>query len=193
MQEFYKKIHSTIEDYEDINEYVMMQSNIKMQRYDVNKKDGYTQYICVDSLGNYYIFNATSAMKYSAILDTYTVDISEFIEKYNSSNTQEKVVLNLNKFMMAINDKDYKYAYSILADSFKKANFPTLESFETYAKQNFFDINEFEYEKYGSEGDTYYTYAVTIKDASGADTNTKSRTFIMQLNEGTNFVLSFNK
>ncbi len=192
-QEYKKAKFENLEAFENYvkNNYnKLITANVKSYNKDI--LDNYVQYVVEDNQGQEYIFRETATMKYSVLLDTYTIDIPEFISKYEAVNTKEKIVLNLNKFMMSINDKDYKYAYSILADSFKKTNFPTLESFETYAKQNFFDKNEFEYGKYGSEGDTYYTYVVTISDATKQDQNTKSKTFIIQLNQGTDFVLSFN-
>ena len=131
-------------------------------------------------------------MKYTLILDTYTIDIPEFVERYNKSNPQEKVVLNINKFMLSLNDGDYKYAYSILAESFKEKNFKTLEDFEIYAKSNFFEKNVFSYEKFGNEGDTYYTYEIRITDKQNNSSNPKTKTFIILLEDKTNFKISFN-
>ena len=193
LQKFYKKTHYAVDDYDNQYEYLEAQSSIKVSKYDVDKEDDYRQYVCIDSFDNNYIFKATSAMKYTAILDTYTIDIPEFTEKYAKANTQEKVVLNLNKFMLSLNNKDYKYAYNVLANSFKQANFSSLEEFENYAKETFFDQNTFEYVSYDSNGDTYYTYTVTISDSTGQEVDTVTKTFIIQLNEGTDFVLSFNK
>ncbi len=189
--------NAKFENYAEFEKYVQNNYNelvtINIKKYSKNPTEDYIQYVFEDRQGKEYIFKETTTMQYSVILDTYTLNLPEFVQKYEKANTQEKVVLNLNKFMMAINDKDYKYAYSILADSFKQNNFPTIESFETYVKQSFFDKNEFEYGKYDSEGETYYTYSVNIKDKTGQDTNDRSKTFIMQLKEGTDFVISFNK
>ncbi len=104
-------------------------------------------------------------MNYTVIIDTYTIDIPEFLDKYNKGTPQEKVLLNLNKFMQSINNKDYKFAYSLLADGFKQNNFQTLDKFEGYIKTNFFDKNTFDYKKFGDSANTYYTYEVEIKDA----------------------------
>ena len=126
------------------------------------------------------------------MLDTYTLDIPEFVTKYKSSNPQEKVILNINKFMLAINDKDYKYAYSILADSFKEKNFKTQQDFENYVKTKFFEKNEFSYQKFGNEANTYYTYVVKITDASKKSNQEITKTFIVLLEKETDFKLSFN-
>ena len=195
LDEQYRK--AKFDSFVEFEKYVQNNYNklitINIKKYGKDPTEDYIQYVFEDRQGKEYIFKEETTMKYSVILDTYTLDLPEFIQKYENSNTQEKVILNLNKFMLAINDKDYKYAYNTLADSFKQNNFPTLESFEAYAKQNFFDNNEFEYRNYDSEGETYYTYAVTISDGNGQDTKTISKTFIIQLKEGTDFVLSFNK
>ena len=151
-----------------------------------------TQILCVDRNNKSYIFKVTTPMKYSLILDTYTIDIQEFTTKYSETNDKGKVILNINKFMLALNDKDYKYAYSILASSFKKNNFPTLESFEKYAKTNFFEQNKFDYIEFGDESGTYYTYKVNITDGTGKNNKLITKTFIMKLDEGTKFETSFN-
>lgn len=164
--------------------------NINADSFQKNKNENYTQYVITDTAGNYYIFRETAPMEYTLILDTYTIDIPEFTEKYKVSNDQEKVILNLNKFMLAINDGDYKYAYSVLADSFKKNNFPNYETFENYAKNNFFKENKFEYSRFGDEAGTYYTY--TVKITNGTANNSITKTFIILLQEGTDFKLSFN-
>lgn len=172
----------------NIKRYVAM----KADKYGKTVLENYTQYVIIDTAGNYYIFRETAPMKYSLILDTYTIDIPEFTEKYKVSNDQEKVILNLNKFMLAINDGDYKYAYSLLADSFKRNNFPNYETFENYAKNNFFKENKFEYLKFGDEAGTYYTYTVKITNGTANENNSITKTFIILLEEETNFKLSFN-
>lgn len=166
---------------------------LKAASFSKSKKENYTQYIYIDTNGDYYIFKEIAPMKYTVILDTYTINIPEFTKKYEESKAQEKVILNINKFMQSINDKDYKYAYSILADSFKQANFKTQAEFENYIKTNWFDRCKFNYEKFGDEANTYYTYQVRITDETGANNNQITKTFIVLLEEGTDFKLSFNK
>lgn len=163
-----------------------------LDKYQVTQKEDYIQYVCMDDKGKYYIFRINSMVDYDVILDTYTIDIPEFLETYNNALTQERVMLNLNKIMLALNDKDYKYAYNMLADNFKINNFKNLEAFKEYVKINFFDENEFEYKEFGNETGTYFTYKIIIKDASGQNEREVTKTFIMQLEEGTDFKLSFN-
>ncbi len=162
------------------------------QSYQKTKTDNYTQYVIIDSKGNNYIFRETAPMKYTLILDTYTIELPEFTEKYNSVTNQEKVILNINKFMQSINDGDYRYAYNTLADSFKQNNFRTLEEFTNYVKANFFEKNKFDYRKFSNEADTYYTYEVDITDSNNTSKDVKTKTFIVLLEDGTDFKISFN-
>ncbi|MCI8291595.1 MAG: hypothetical protein HFJ24_01970 [Clostridia bacterium] len=166
--------------------------NINLSSYQRKKEGDYTRYVFTDSTNSNYIFKENAPMSYDIILDTYTIELPEFTEKYDKSNDREKVILNLNKFMQSINDKDYKYAYSLLADGFKANNFKTQIDFENYLKTNFFENNNFEYKKFGDEANTYYTYEIKITDKTGKDTREITKTFIMLLEEGTNFELSFN-
>ena len=65
--------------------------------------------------------------KYSVVLDTYTIDLPEFIEKYNSANEKTKVGLNIQKVFDAINNEDYEYVYNKLDNTFKQTNFKTVQ------------------------------------------------------------------
>jgi len=167
-------------------------SNMQLKGYQENQDNNYLQYILLDTNGNYYIINEIAPMKYTLILDTYTIDMPDFLNKYNSANDQEKMILNLNKFLLAINDKNYKYAYNLLADGFKTNNFPTLESFTKYIKSNFYNSNICNYIEFNKEAETYYTYKVDIKNKENNNDIAKTKTFIMQLGEGTDFKLSFD-
>lgn len=156
-------------------------SKIRAEKYQRIDTENYTQYVCIDQNGNYYIIRENGVLDFSFILDTYTIDIPEFTEKYNSSTPQEKVILNLNKYMLALNNKDYKYAYSKLAGSFKTNRFPTQELYENYLKLNYYNKNKFEYVKYQKRDDGYYVYEVSITNEEMASSLELYTTFIMKL------------
>lgn len=161
-----------------------------LDSYKVEEGEDKTQYICIDKNGNYYIINERSIMDFDIMLDNYTIEQKETIEKYNNATDQQKVALNINKFIQAINNSDYRYAYNCLADSYKNNYFKTQEEFETYAKENFYKSSNVGYVEFDKQGDVY-TYKVILTDKESEDK--KNKTFIMQLGEGTNFVLSFDK
>lgn len=180
---------------DNINEYkqYINSSNIKyimLSKYQKQVVDDYTQYTCIDQKGNYYIFREISPMQYTVILDTYTIDLPEFTSEYAKASDNEKVLMNVQRVFDAINDGDYKYAYSKLDTTFKNNNFKTLESFTTYMQQNFFNKNKVTSGKTEKQNDIYIS-TITINNENDA-TKKVDKSFVMQLKEGTDFVMSFN-
>lgn len=191
-EEYKTKKYGSFENFE---QYISNQKakikTISLAQYSVSIKPDYTQYICIDENKKYYIFQETAPMQYTVILDTYTIDLPEFIAKYDSSSDEEKVLLNIQKFFSAINDQDYKYAYSKLDATFKNNNFKTQAEFESYVKKNFFTQNSLSTGKAEKQGDVYL-YNVVISDGTGKTEDTVTKSFVMQLKEGTDFVMSFS-
>ncbi len=165
----------------------------EITKYKLNKKDNYTEYICIDQYGNYYIFKDKGVMDYTVMLDTYTIDSDEFNNKYNNCSDQLKVGMNLEKIFQALNRKDYNYIYEKLDDNFKQNNFPTLTDFETYAKNTFFDINKIEYGEF-EEKSGVYVYKISLSDATESANEEKNVTknFIIKLEDNNNFKMAFN-
>lgn len=164
---------------------------IVLDKYKVENINGYKQYMCIDKKGNYYIFTPEGqCLDYNLSLDLYTIDSLEFMDKYYKSDEPEKVALNIQKVFEALNSKDYNYVYNKLAESFKKEHFSKLEDFEDYAKKNFFETNEVEYLGYTKESEEYYSYIIKIKDKNSKET--KGLKIIMKLEDGTDFIMSFN-
>lgn len=199
--EYREKRFESLEIFKDyINNNKEKLEKAMLSNYQVKSRDGYTEYMCVDEDGRYYIFNATAAMQYTLMLDTYTVDLPEFTEKYNKASEQEKVALNINKIITALNAKDYKYIYSKLADSFKNNYFENEEALEGYLVDNLFENNDVEFEKFAKEG-TLYTYKIKVtkiipeeekEKYYGKNAPMEYINVVMQLNEGTDFVMSFS-
>jgi len=184
-----------MEDFATTEEYTQYVYNYEakgMKQYRVDNYQDYTQYTFIDDYNNYYIIKATAPMHYTLLLDTYTVDLAEFTEKYNKATIEEKVQLNLVKIFNAINEANYQYAYSKLNDSFRKNNFPTLADFEKYVKESFYancSIGVTNFQTY----DYVYRYDVTIKNADQpSSVYGAHRTFSMILGEGTEYEYSFN-
>lgn len=176
--------------YSNFEEYVNNnKNNIKVASIDkyqvVENKNG-KEYVCVDENGKYYIFMEEDIGRYTVVLDTYTIDLPEFIEKYNSSNDKVKVGLNIQKVFDAINNEDYEYVYNKLDETFKQTNFKTVQEFANYAIQNF-KGKQLTYGECQQQGSLY------IFDISATSGTIKiDKRVIMQLKDGTNFVMSFN-
>lgn len=181
------------EEFSSMQEYLIYldtYQEMKLKSYQVSKQNNRTQYVCIDSQDNYYIFQETTPMQYKVILDTYTIDLPEFVEKYNNSTDEQKVLLNIQKFFEAINQQDYQYAYNKLDETYRNNNFRTLAEFQAYVKKNFFGKNKLAAGKAEKQGNLYL-YDITISDASGQNKSKETKRFVMQLKEGTDFVMSF--
>lgn len=166
---------------------------MKLDKYSFKEYKEYNQYICIDQDENYYIFNETEPMKYQLYLDTYTIDLPQFIEKYNKANANGKVALNIQKFIDAINNKDYKFAYNVLSDSYKKRYFSNEENFEKYIKANLFESNDVEYKDFKEENNAY-SYKIVLTNAKVKDGKQVVLYIAMQLEEsGTGFRIAFSR
>ncbi len=177
----------------NVNEYIKYVNDnklkdITLKAYKVYNYTDYSQYVCIDNQDRYYIFNENGVMNFTTLLDTYTIDIPEFTEKYTDASDEEKVLLNIQRCFTAINDKDYRYVYNKLDNTFKANNFKTLADFQTYIKTNFFEKNKISASNAKKQNEVYL-YDIKITDNDGISSITK--TFVMQLKEGTDFVMSF--
>jgi len=198
-EEFTSMLPESIKDISEFateDEYMEYYNNYKlkgMKQYRVDERNGYTQYTFIDDYNNYYIIRATSPMNYTVLLDTYTVDLPEFIEKYNQADAAGRVQLNLTKIFSAINAGDYAYAYQKLNASYRNTNFPTQASFEQYVKQNFYAKNLIGVSDFQTY-DYVYRYQVNIRnEEQPSATYSVTKIFSMSLGEGTAFEYSFNK
>ena len=189
-EEYRNKKFESLEDFKKyINNNEEKYSKMQVKEYQKTIEDDYTQYICVDQDGNYYIFRETSLMQYNLMLDTYTIDLSDFIEKYDSSEENVKVALNIEKLRQAIKDGDYKYVYNKLDNTFKSNNFKTLEIFENYIKDNFSGANNVEYKQYEQiTGVHVYNLGIT----NSSEGNTINAKVVMQLKDERDFAFSFS-
>ena len=167
-------------------------SQASVTKYRVRYSENYNEFICVDQNNFYYIFRQekNKPLNYNVILDTYTIDAAESIEKYNNGSVQQKVGMNIEKIISAINCKDYDYIYNKLDEKYKENNFPTIDRLEEVLKNNAFDINIANYNSFKENGNDIYTYNITIKAMDSEET--KSMTIIMKLLEDRNFAFSFS-
>lgn len=186
LDETYKqKRFPTLESFKEyVSDNIKEISIIQLTQYKKTKYDDYTQYVCLADNNKYYIINETSLMKYNFILDTYTIDLPEFLEKYEESDDKTKVALNIQKIKEAIDEKDFQYVYGKLDNTFKENNFSDYNKFREYLSSNLFDENIFEYKNIEKNGDVYVA-TIIINDI-------KKIEIIMQLSDDTNFYMSFN-
>ena len=128
----------TDEEYES---YLMNFKSKGLKQYLIKDYETYRLYICIDDYDNYYAFKETGAMEYSLYLDDYNILLAEDLHQYNSIDNKGKAALNVKRFLKAVNQEDYIYAYNMLSEGFKKNYFETLQKFIKYIENQNIDYN----------------------------------------------------
>lgn len=175
----------------EYNQYINSLKFEGLQQYSFTSKTNEKSCICIDYYGYNYIFDITGAMQYTVILDTYTLDLPEFIERYDAGNDQTKLTLNAGKIIEAINNKDYEYVYNKINETFRNNNFSDISAFEQFIKNNFYDINEVQDFSYRQEGSVYIC-TIGLKNKENSSDLIKSVTILMELQDDRNFEISFS-
>lgn len=148
------------------------------------------QFIVEDDYGNQYVFIENGFLDYKVRLDNYTILENNFKNKYSKLNKESKVTTNVDMFIKMINSGDYQHAYNKLDETFRNNNFGSVDDFENYIKENFFENNYLNVNKIEQKGD-YYVLNATLKSNISSVADSMEKNFVIKLNEGTDFVMSF--
>lgn len=175
-------------NYVEKNREEIIKNNIS--KYLVNKNTEYTEYICMDNYQNVYVFKVYAVKDYNVKLDTYTIPTEKFKTEYNKSKDQNKTMLNIDKWIQMLNNRDYRAAYEVLDETFRNNNFGSEEKFEQYMREKFPLHYELEFGEYSNESDVGIQ-KIILTDITGEDSTIIENTIIMQLKDNYDFVLSF--
>lgn len=182
------------ENYEDFLNYINLNreliSKAAISQYSREYNDGYVQYLVVDTYNNHYLFNETSVLNYTVLLDDYTIETEDFKTKYASASIESKAITNADKVMKMINSKDYESIYNLLDETYRTNNFATLDTFIQYINTAFYNANYYTISNVSEQG-SYYLITVTCKENASASAATKENRMIISIGEGTNFTMSF--
>lgn len=165
--------------------------NLEGYQYQVNNYKEYTQYVCKDKYENVYIFNEESIMSFTIQLDTYTIPTKKFIDNYEKAKEDEKVRMNIDKWIQMLNNRDYVSAYSVLDETYQENNFEDVEEFETKMRENLPLHYKVEYRETSKENGTYMQ-RIVLTDITGEEEKSLHMSVIMQLKDDYEFVMSFD-
>lgn len=164
---------------------------IDMKQYLVNNYENYIEYVAKDQFGNLYIFDENEDKSIDIKFDTYTLKSEVFTNKYIKSTDEEKVQMNIDKFIQMINRHDYRTSYNCIADSFKNNYFKTQEEFQNYIENNFYSYNKFEFKSCEKKAADIYVCKVQLTDYMNENSEIKEINVIMQLGDNLDFKMSF--
>lgn len=117
----------------------------------------------------------------------------ENIEKNKLSELgeRERIEHYISSFISAIEQKKYEDAYEMLYDDFKKNYFPTLESFEEYAKTKIPSMISLKYDNI-ERNDNVYIVWLTMSSALSSDNTGIEMNFVVRENELNDYDISFS-
>lgn len=191
-EEYRSKKFGNIENFEKfVNDNKEEIANMELTKYMVNSSedDDDTEYICMDNHENYYIFKEKAIMNYTFKLDTYTIPTEKFIKTYQKANVQNKVMMNVDKWIQMLNTRDYVAAYQVLNETYRNNTFGNEEQFADKMRKNLPSYYKVQYDKFSEEGKTYLL-DITLTDIINEDT--VKMTIFMELNDELDFVMSFS-
>lgn len=182
-----KRFNNSYEKFVEYIQYVGLEwTTIELDKYRVSE-DG-KQFVCIDNKGTQYIFDVVrGVMEYEVTIDTYTLTENEYFAKYEKANEQKKVVMNIDKIINMINNKDYEKLYAKLEDNFRQTYFPEIKDYVEYLQNEFYMYNEENYGSYVKQGDVH-VYNITISDITKEITLERDLTVMMKLLDNNDFV-----
>jgi hypothetical protein len=133
--------------------------------------------------------NKSKKVDYSSMSDEeLQVAVQEKIDEMEVNNLagmgeRDRMEYYVSSFVKAVENGEYEDAYNMLYEDFRKNYFPTLSSFEEYAKSKF--PTNFE-----RNGDVYVLW-VTLSNPLGSKDSGIEMNFVVQENDLNDFVMSF--
>lgn len=161
-----------------------------IKQYLVNNHEGYVEYVARDENGNYYIFHEKEVLDFTFTLDTYTIPSEKFKTEYDQANDVKKVMMNIDKWVQMLNNRDYTSAYQVLDEEFRNQKFGSVEEFEKIMRKNYPLYYEIEFGLSSNENNTYIQ-DIMLRDLKKEENGYLQTSIMMQLKNNYNFVMSF--
>lgn len=175
-----------------VDEYMSEIKQLNLSKYKQESIDNFKdRYLLVDQYQNIYTIETNTVSDFSIKLDTYTLLSDNFKEQYDSANEQQKVAMNIDKWIQMLNNRDYMNAYNVLDETFKNNNWKSEKEFEQYIKKYMSLHYDVQYTTYSNENSTY-VQTIELKDFDNKLDSIIRLNIIMQLKDNYDFIMSFN-
>ncbi len=190
-QEYKKKRFGDVNQFKDyVNKNKEELKKLRATQYLLESDEKGKKYVVKDQYENVYEFNEKSTMSYTVRLDTYTILSDKFKETYHKAREQNKVMMNVDKWIQMLNARDYKNAYELLDETYRNNTFGGEDVFEQKMREVLPLHYSAEYKDFSKEGDTCLL-KVTLSDMTKETAESKTISIFMKLLEETDFVMSF--
>lgn len=187
-----KKFNNEINNYKRyVSDNIEKLKNSILLKYKVDENDDIIEYIMENEYKNQYIIFVNKNEISKVRLDNYTILTENYIEDYNSLDNSSKAHTNVDIFLKMINSKDYKQAYEKLEETEKNGNLDSLDKFREYIENNFYETNYLDVNYVEENDDGNYIVNTTLKNNISSAADSMEKNFVVKLNKGTDFVISF--
>lgn len=187
-----KKFNNEINNYKRyVSDNVEKLKKSILLKYKVDENNNITEYIMENEYKDQYVIFVNKNELSKVRLDNYTILTENYIDDYNSLDNSSKSHTDVDIFLKMINSKDYRQAYEKLEETEKDSNLNSLDRFKDYIENNFYETN-YLYVNYVEEiEDGRFLVNTTLKSDISSAADSMEKNFIVKLNEGTDFVISF--
>ena len=145
-------------------------------------------YTGISHNNNHYVFYVKNLTSYTLMLDNYTLVLPQYKQMYENNFTSVQARYCIERFMRAINDKNYEFAYSNLLQIQKNNYYPTIDDFINFIQNNLYSENAYEYGENFSVADNVYQYSLKVTDANNSNSEAKTLNIaVTLLDENANF------
>ena len=160
----------------------------KLLKYNSNIYDEKIVYTGISHNNNHYVFYVKNLTSYTLMLDNYTLVLPQYKQMYENNFTSVQARYCIERFMRAINDKNYEFAYSKLLQIQKNNYYPTINDFINFIQNNLYSENAYEYGENFSVSDNVYQYSLKVTDANNSNSEAKTLNIaVTLLDENANF------
>ena len=187
-----KKFNNEINNYKRyVSDNVEKLKKSILLKYKVDENNNITEYIMENEYKDQYVIFVNKNELSKVRLDNYTILTENYIDDYNSLDNSSKSHTDVDIFLKMINSKDYKKAYEKLKETEKNGNLDSLDKFREYIENNFYETNYLDVNYVEENDDGNYIVNTTLKNNISSAADSMEKNFVVKLNEGTDFVISF--
>ena len=134
-------------------------------------------------------YNTLSEDEISSVIQENVNEIEK--NKLVDMTERDRIEFYVSKFITEVENQNYEEAYEMLYEEFKTNYFPTLASFEEYAKTKLPSMFALDHTNFEKNGDVYVLW-VTMYNPLGSKDSSIEMNFVVKEIELNNFTMSFS-
>lgn len=116
----------------------------------------------------------------------------EELNKLKNMKERNRIEYYVSSFINNVEEENFKEAYAVLNNDFKKNYFSSMEEFEEYAQKKFTKMMDIEYVNFERNGKIYVIWLTMTDMINGSKGSGEEMNFVVKENDFNDFELSFS-